>query len=102
MVWCNLWAICVNGPYYFRHDQDQHVFVNENCYRSMITEYFWPELDDMDLANKWFQQDGDTIDLLKTILDERVISRNGPVRPVRLFPVKLRQVYGLCQQASDD
>ena len=52
----------------------------------MITEYFWPELEDIDLDDMWFQQDGDanhtahdTIDLLKSKFDERVISRNGPL-----------------------
>ncbi|GFS46285.1 putative DD41D transposase [Trichonephila inaurata madagascariensis] len=52
----------------------------------MIIDYFWPELEYMDLDSMWFQQDGVTsytahvtIDLLKNKFDERVISRNGPV-----------------------
>ena len=52
----------------------------------MITDYFWLELEDMDLDSMWFQQDGATsntahvtIDLLKSKFDERLISRNGPV-----------------------
>ncbi|GFY43575.1 putative DD41D transposase [Trichonephila inaurata madagascariensis] len=52
----------------------------------MIIDYFWPELEYMDLDSMWFQQDGTTshtahgtIDLLKNKFDERVISRNGPV-----------------------
>lgn len=60
--------------------------MNGNRYRTMITDYFWPELEDMDLTNMWFQHDGATshtahvtIDLLKSNFDERVISRNGPV-----------------------
>ena len=50
----------------------------------MITEYFWPQLDDMDLEDMWFQQDGATshkanvtINLLETKFGERVISWNG-------------------------
>ena len=85
-VWCGLWAGGVIGPYFFRDDQDRHVTVNGNRYRSMITEYFWPQLDDMDLEDMWFQQDGATshtanvtINLLETKFGERVISRNGPV-----------------------
>ena len=39
-VWCSLWADGVIVPYFFRDDQDQHVTVNGNRYRSMITEYF--------------------------------------------------------------
>ena len=60
--------------------------MNENRHRSMITEYFWPQLDDMHLEDMWFQQDDATshtanvtINLLKTRFAERVISRNGPV-----------------------
>ncbi|GFY77081.1 putative DD41D transposase [Trichonephila inaurata madagascariensis] len=52
----------------------------------MIIDYFWPELEYMDLDSLWFQQDGATshtayvtIDLLKNKFDESVISRNGPV-----------------------
>ena len=41
MVCCGLWAGGVIGPYFFREDQDRHVTVNWNRYRSMITEYFW-------------------------------------------------------------
>ena len=52
----------------------------------MITEYLWPQLDDMNLEDMWFQQEGATsnaanvaINLLETKFGERVISRNGPV-----------------------
>ena len=52
----------------------------------MITEYFWPLLDDMDLEDMWFLQDGAinhianvTINLLETKFGEYVIPRNGPV-----------------------
>ena len=76
----------VIGPYIFRDDQDRHVTVNENRYPSIITEYFWPQLDDMDLEDMWYQQEGATshtanvtINLLETKFGERVISRNGPV-----------------------
>ena len=64
----------------------------------MKTEYFWPQLDDMDLEDMWFQQDAVTsptanvtINLLETKFEERVISRNGPVgwppRPCDLTPL---------------
>ena len=49
-------------------------------------DYLWPELDELDINDMWFQQDGATshrtrltIDLLKGKFSERVISRNGPV-----------------------
>ena len=85
-VWCGFHAGGVIGPYFFVDDANRHVTVNGERYRTMIRDYFWPQLDDMDLDNMWFQQDGATchtahvtIDLLKSKFDERVISRNGPV-----------------------
>ena len=60
--------------------------MNGNRYSSMIIEYFWPQSDDMDLEDMWFQQNGATshtanvtINLLQTKFGECVISRNGPV-----------------------
>ena len=50
----------VIGPYFFPDDQDRYVTVNGNRYRSMKTEYFWPQWDDMDLEDMWFQQHGAT------------------------------------------
>ena len=73
-------------PYFFRDDQDRHVTVNVNRCRSMITNYFWLQLDDIDLEDMWFQQNcatshtaNVTINLFETNFGERVISRNGPV-----------------------
>ncbi|GFU23007.1 uncharacterized protein TNCV_3946781 [Trichonephila clavipes] len=52
----------------------------------MITNFFIPELNNHDVQELWFQQDGATchtaratIDLLKDTLDDRLISRFGPV-----------------------
>ena len=74
-VWCSLWAGGVIAPYFFRDDQNRYVTMNGNSYRSMITEYFWPQLDAMYLEDMRFQQDGATghtanitINLLETKL----------------------------------
>ncbi|GFX11886.1 transposable element Tc3 transposase [Trichonephila clavipes] len=52
----------------------------------MITNFFIPELNNHDVQELWFQQDGatchtarDTIDLLKDTFGDRLISRFGPV-----------------------
>ncbi|GFW58001.1 hypothetical protein TNCV_2741471 [Trichonephila clavipes] len=52
----------------------------------MITNFFIPELNNHDVQELWFQQDGATchtaratIDLLKDTFGERLISRFGPV-----------------------
>ncbi|XP_073831485.1 uncharacterized protein [Musca autumnalis] len=85
-VWCALWAGGVIGPYFFRNNVGEAVTVNGDRYRAMVTDYFIPELDGMNVDELWFQQDGATchtahvtIDLLKETFDELIISRNGPV-----------------------
>lgn len=85
-VWCGFHAGGVIGPYFFVDDNDRHVTVNGQRYRAMIEDYFWPELEGMDITNMWFQQDGATshtahvtMDLLQQQFGQRVISRNGPV-----------------------
>ncbi|GFV44537.1 putative DD41D transposase [Trichonephila clavipes] len=52
----------------------------------MITNFFIPELNNHDVQDLWFQQDGATchtaratIDLLKDAFGDRLISRFGPV-----------------------
>ena len=69
----------VIGPYFFRDYQNWHVTVNRSRYRSMITEYFWPQLDDMDLEDGATSHTANvTINLLEIKFGERVISQNGP------------------------
>ncbi|GFT18276.1 uncharacterized protein TNCV_710831 [Trichonephila clavipes] len=55
-------------------------------YRAMITNFFIPELNNHDVQELWFQQDGATchtaratIDLLKDTFGDHLISRFGPV-----------------------
>jgi hypothetical protein len=85
-VWCALWAGGVIGPYFFKDGTGQNVTVNGERYRAMIADFFVPQLNDIDVAELWFQQDGATchtahatINLLRETFDERIISRNGPV-----------------------
>ncbi|GFX37940.1 DUF4817 domain-containing protein [Trichonephila clavipes] len=85
-VWCALWAGGIIGPYFFKNDEGHNVAVNDDRYRAMITNFFIPELNNHDVQELWFQQDGATchkaratIDLLKGTLGDRLISRFGPV-----------------------
>ncbi|GFT70346.1 uncharacterized protein TNCV_2658041 [Trichonephila clavipes] len=85
-VWCALWAGGIIGPYFFKNDEGHNVTVNGDRYRAMITNFFIPELNNHDVQELWFQQDGATchtaratIDLLKDTLGDRLISRFGPV-----------------------
>ncbi|GFU33174.1 putative DD41D transposase [Trichonephila clavipes] len=85
-VWCALWAGGIIGPYFFKNDEGNNVTVNGDRYRAMITNFFIPELNNHDVQELWFQQDGATchtaratIDLLKDTFGDRLISRFGPV-----------------------
>ncbi|GFV89116.1 uncharacterized protein TNCV_4913151 [Trichonephila clavipes] len=85
-VWCALWASGIIGSYFFKNDEGHNVTVNGDRYRAMITNFFIPELNNHDVQELWFQQDGATchtaratIDLLKDTFGDRLISRFGPV-----------------------
>ncbi|GFU64442.1 DUF4817 domain-containing protein [Trichonephila clavipes] len=85
-VWCALWAGGIIGPYFFKNDGGHNITVNGDRYRAMITNFFIPELNNHDVQELWFQQDGATchtaratIDLLKDTFGDRLISRFGPV-----------------------
>ncbi|GFU44753.1 DUF4817 domain-containing protein [Trichonephila clavipes] len=85
-IWCALWAGGIIGPYFFKNDEGHNVTVNGDWYRAMITNFFIPELNNHDVQELWFQQDGAightaraTIDLLKDTFGNRLISRFGPV-----------------------
>ncbi|GFV62020.1 uncharacterized protein TNCV_4108231 [Trichonephila clavipes] len=74
------------GPYFFKNDEGHNVTVDGDRYRAMITNFFIPELNNHDVQELWFQQDGATchtaratIDLLKDTFGGRLISRFGPV-----------------------
>lgn len=85
-VWCALWSGGVIGPYFFENDQGETVTVDGERYRRMITDYFWHEIEDIDVENMWFQQDGATchtagatLDVLRQRFPGRIISRFGDV-----------------------
>ncbi|GFU52410.1 transposable element Tc3 transposase [Trichonephila clavipes] len=71
---------------FFKNYEGHDVTVNGDRYRAMITNFFIPELNNHDVQELWFQQDGATchtaratIDLLKDTFGDRLISRFGPV-----------------------
>ena len=115
-VWCGLWHGGIIGPYFFRNEAGVRVTVNGDRYRTMLTEFLWPELDNIDISEMWFQQDGATchtsratMELLEEKFGEWIISRNGfvnwPPRSCDLTPLDFflwgyHQVLGLYQQAS--
>ncbi|GFU96812.1 tc3a_0 protein [Trichonephila clavipes] len=53
-VWCALWAGGI------KNDEGHNVTVDGDRYRAMITNFFIPELNNHDVLELWFQQDGAT------------------------------------------
>ena len=98
-VWCGCWAGGIIGPHFIENEAAAAVSVNGMRYRTIINEFSWPELEDMDVDNVNFQQDdatchntsGETIGLLREKFPGRVISRNGnynwPLRSCDLIPL---------------
>lgn len=84
-VWCAVHAGGVIGPYFFE-ENGRRVTVNGERYRTMLNGFFFPAVDQNNLQDLWFQQDGATchtatvtMDLLKRKFGDKIISRNGPV-----------------------
>ncbi|GFX33919.1 DUF4817 domain-containing protein [Trichonephila clavipes] len=83
---------------FFKNDEGHNVTVNGDRYRAMINNFFIPELNNHDVQELWFQQDGAachtaraTIDLLKDTFGDSLISRfglvNWPPRSCDLTPL---------------
>ena len=80
-VWCDFWAGGIIGPYFFESEAGAAVSVNGLRYRTMINEFLWPELEDIDVDDVYFEQDSatcytsdETIGLLRVKFPGRVIS----------------------------
>ena len=57
-VWCGFWAEGIIAPYFYENEAGVAVSVNGLRYRTMINKLLWPELEDMDVDDVYFQQDG--------------------------------------------
>ncbi|GFX06497.1 putative DD41D transposase [Trichonephila clavipes] len=59
-VWYAVWTGGIIGPYFFKNDEGHNVTVNGDRYRATITNFFIPELNNHNVQQLWFQQDGAT------------------------------------------
>ena len=96
IVWYEFWAGGIIGSYFFENEAGQTATVNGA--RNMIIQFFLPKLDDIDVANMWFQQDdvtchtaNETIQLLHETFPSREFSCFGdqdwPPRSCALKPL---------------
>ncbi|GFW44732.1 hypothetical protein TNCV_4482771 [Trichonephila clavipes] len=52
-----------------QNDEGHNVTVNGDRYRAMITNFFIPELNNHDVQELWFQQDGATCHTARATID---------------------------------
>jgi len=80
------WSGGIIGPFFFENEQGAAVTVNGERYRAMLNEFLLPKFEEEDTDDIWFQQDGApchianaTVDLLRTVFENRTINRNADV-----------------------
>ena len=56
-VWCAISSGGIIGPWFFE-ENEVTVTVNSDQYVNMLQELFFSRLDELDLRDTWFQQDG--------------------------------------------
>ena len=85
-VWCGFCYAGIIGPFFFENEQGAAVTVNGERYRAMLNQFLFSKIEEDDMDDIWFQQEGATchtsnvtIDLLRTVFENRIISRNSDV-----------------------
>ena len=57
-VWYGFCSRGIIGPFFFENEQGETLTVNGDRYRSMLNEFFFTKIEEEDIANIWFQQEG--------------------------------------------
>ena len=73
-------------PFFFENVQVEAFTVNDDHYRAMLNEFLFIKIEEQDIGNIWFQQDGSryhtvaaTLDVLHPVFKDRIISRRADV-----------------------
>ena len=83
-VWCGFWSRGIIGPFFFENEQGEAVTVNGDRYRAMLNEFLFTKIEEGDIGNIWFQQDGakchyTILYVLRPVFEDRIISRRADV-----------------------
>ena len=80
-VWCRFWSRGIIRQFFFENEQGEAVTVNGRRYGAMLNEFLFTKIEEKDIGNIWFQQDGATchtaeakLDVLCPVFEERIIS----------------------------
>ena len=73
-------------PFFLENNQGVAVTVNGDRYRAMLNKFLFTKIEEEDIGNIWFQQDGATchtaeatLDVLRPVFEDRIISRRADV-----------------------
>ena len=61
------------GQFFFEYEQGEAVTVNGDPYQAMLNEFLFTKMEEEDIGNIWFQQDG------ATVFEDRIISRRSDI-----------------------
>ena len=85
-VWCGYWSRGIIGQFFFENEQGEAVTVNGEHYRAMLNEFLFTKIEEEDIGNIWFQQNGATchtaeatLDVLRPVFKDCIISRRANV-----------------------
>ena len=85
-VWCGFPSRGIIGQVFFENEQGEVVTVNSDRYRAMLNEILFTKIEEEDIGNIWFQQDGATchtaeatLDVLRSVFEDRIVSRRADV-----------------------
>ena len=59
-VWCGFWSRDIIGLFFFENEQGEAVRVNGDRQRAMLNRFSFTKIEEDDIGNIWFQQDGAT------------------------------------------
>ena len=85
-VWCGFWSRGINGPFFFENEQEEAVPANGDRYRTILSKFLFTKIEEDDIGNIWFKQDGATchtaeakLDVLCPVFEDRIVSRKADV-----------------------
>ena len=75
-----------NWAIFFENEQGEAVTVNGDRYRAMLNEFMFIKIEEEDIGNIWFQQDGATchtakatFNVLRPVFEDCIINRRSNV-----------------------
>ena len=88
-VLCDFWSRGIIGPFFFKNEHGEAVTANGDRYRVKLNEFSFIKIEEEDIGNIWFQQDGATshtgeskLGVFRPVFEDRVINRRADfVRP---------------------